>query len=511
VAPPRFSIVTPVYNPPLAALKACIDSVRSQTVTDWEWCIVDDCSTQNGAVELVQYAADLDQRIRFHRRPVNGGIVAASNDALGMASGEFVGFLDHDDRLLPDALERMAQAIEATTDVDYLYSDETHVFADGREAAHFPKPDWCPERFRASMYTCHLSLLRRDVVTEIGGFRAGYDGSQDHDLILRATELISARGRHIVHVPQVLYHWRHVSSSVSRETSTLTRAVANGRQAVEDQCTRLGIDARVVHGPFAGTYRLVRNISPTARATVVVPTRGETGTVVTAVSADHPLAAAATLDHLATAQPTAQSTTAAAMRLVVAYPDSLPAALISRLDASAGDTCEPVRIAGPWSIASALDQAFTAYPGDVLVCVAPGLVARPDLTPDWLETLIGLALTPGVGLVGALIATPDDAVVHGGWDDPHYRLYALEGLPVGVATAGNDLLIERECTHVSLAAAAISAAHWREFRHCAGPGLGRPGSFDAAGRNLSTALLASGARTIWTPYARFDEVVPLHR
>lgn len=473
-------------------------------MTDWEWCIVDDCSTQPAAVELVQYAADLDHRIKFHRRSANGGIVAASNDALSMASGEFVCFLDHDDRLLPEALERMASAIEATADVDYLYSDETHVFADGREAAHFPKPDWCPERFRASMYTCHLSLLRRDVVTDIGGFRAGYDGSQDHDLILRATELISARGRHIVHVPRVLYHWRHVSSSVSRETTTLTRAVANGRQAVEDQCVRLGIDADVVHGPFAGTYRLVRKLPPSARATVVVPVRHH--------DTDHQArAAAATVNGLAT--------THAATQLVFAYPKSLPTDVVAHLDETAAQHAEPhvwepVRIAGPWSLAAALDQAFTAYPGDVLVCLAPGLAPRSDLTPDWLQTMIGLALNPGVGLVGALIATPDDAVVHGGWDDPHYRLYSLEGLPVGVATAGNDLLIERECTHVSLAAAAISAAHWREFRHAAAVSEflgGGARSFDAAGRSLSTALVASGARTLWTPYARFDEVVPSHR
>lgn len=468
-------------------------------MTDWEWCVVDDCSTHQDVVDLLQRAADNDQRIRFQRRSANGGIVAASNDALSMATGEYIGFLDHDDRLLPDALARMAVAIDATTDVDYLYSDETHVFADGHEAAHFPKPDWCPERFRASMYTCHLSLLRREVVTDVGGFRPGYDGSQDHDLILRATELITARGRRIVHVPQVLYHWRHVASSVSREQSTLTRAVANGRQAVEDQCRRLGIDAQVVHGPFEGTYRLVRAIPPSARATVVIPTRPVHG---------HPDAATtATIDSL--------TTTHALTRLVLAYPESLPQDLIRRLDDSAGDAWEPVRVAGPWSVAAALDQAFTAYPGDVLVSVAPGLAPRSDLTPDWLETMIGLALTPGVGLVGALIATTDDSVVHGGWDDPHYRLYALEGLPVGVATAGNDLLIERECTHVSLAAAAISAAHWREFRHFASVTEFRAGtgarSFDAAGRNLSTALVASGARTIWTPYARFDQPVSLHR
>ena len=142
----------------------------------------------------------------------------------------------------------MAAVIDSTDDVDYVYSDETHVQVDGRDAADFRKPDWSPERFRSSMYTCHLSMLRRDVITEVGGFRTGFDGSQDHDLILRATEVITARGRRVVHLAQPLYHWRDVFSSVSRVSSTLTNAVARGRQAVQDQCDRLGLDATVVHG-----------------------------------------------------------------------------------------------------------------------------------------------------------------------------------------------------------------------------------------------------------------------
>ena len=183
---PRFSIITPVYDPPLGAFLACIDGVRSQSFGDWEWCLVDDCSTRPEVREVLDSLGAQDPRIRVMHRSANGGIVAASNDALSMASGEFIALLDHDDRLVPTALERMAATIDSTGDVDYVYSDEAHVLADGRESAHFLKPDWSPERFRSSMYTCHLSALRRDVVTEVGGFRVGFDGSQDHDLILRA-------------------------------------------------------------------------------------------------------------------------------------------------------------------------------------------------------------------------------------------------------------------------------------------------------------------------------------
>ena len=464
--------------------------MRSQSLADWEWCVVDDCSTLPEVRAQLAALERQDDRIRVVHRSANGGIVAASNDALSMARGQFVTLLDHDDRLMPTALERMAATIDSTADVDYVYSDEAHVLADGRESAHFNKPDWCPERFRSSMYTCHLSVLRRDVITDLGGFRIGFDGSQDHDLILRATELIATRGRRVVHLPQLLYHWRNISTSVSRESASLTTAVARGRQAVQEQCDRLGLDATVVHGPVEGTYRLLRNVPATIPVTVVMPTRAEGGD-----SRPYRLAAAATIEALRTTHPNT--------RLVAAYPASLPSNLVALLDDACGERWELLPVPGEWSIGAALDRAFNAYPCEVLVSVAPGLVPRSDLTPDWLETLVGLARSPGAGLAGSLIADDDGLIVHAGWDVPNYRGYKLEGVAVATPSSGNDLLIERECGQVTLAAAAISAGHWREFRGRAG------GGFDAAGRALSTALAASGARTVWTPYARFDQVVPI--
>jgi hypothetical protein len=342
------------------------------------------------------------------------------------------------------------------------------------------------------MYTCHLSALRREVVSEVGGFRTDFDGSQDHDLILRATELIAARGHRVVHLPFLTYHWRNISSSVSRATSSLNSAVARGRQAVQEQCDRLGLDAHVVHGPVEGTYRLVRTVPLDMPITVVVPTRAEGG-----ATRPYRLAAAETIGALRTTHPTT--------RLVVTYPDTLPDELVALLDEAAGESWELLPVHGDWSIAAALDRAFNAYPCEVLVSVAPGLVPRSDLTPDWLETLAGLARSPGTGLVGSMIADDNDVVVHAGWDVPNFRWYQLEGLRVDTRSTGNDLLIERECSHVSLAAGAVSAGHWREYRDRAN------GGFDSAGRALSAALASSGASTVWTPYARFDQVVPIDR
>jgi hypothetical protein len=291
-----------------------------------------------------------------------------------------------------------------------------------------------------------------------------------------------------VHLPFLGYHWRNIATSVSRATTTLSAAILNGRRAVQEQCDRLGIDAEVVHGPVGGAYRVVRRLPETLTATVVVATGIE-------APAGRPfrLPVAATLRHVDAADRRVSH--------VVAYPAGAPSELISLLEESAGERWELVPVSGDWTVAAALDRAFVMYPADVLVSVAPGLTARADATPDWFGALAGLATSPGAGLVGAMIADRDDIVLHAGWDVPNNRGYDLEGLRVGSTTSGNDLLIERECSHVSLAAAAVTAANWREFRHHAA------GSWHAAGRNLSAAMLDAGARTLWTPYARFDQTV----
>ena len=147
----------------------------------------------------------------MHLRDENGGIVAASQDALGLAGGEFVVLLDHDDVLADGALARVAEAADATPDLDYLYSDQDRMTFEGETHSRFRKPDWSPERLLHHNYVTHLSVLRRDLAVDVGGFRTGYDGSQDHDLVLRVAE----RARRVVHVPEVLYHWREVPGSAS--------------------------------------------------------------------------------------------------------------------------------------------------------------------------------------------------------------------------------------------------------------------------------------------------------
>ncbi|HWW67442.1 MAG TPA: glycosyltransferase, partial [Solirubrobacterales bacterium] len=195
----------------MKVLWAMLESVRAQSFGDWELCLVDDAARSPQLRQVLERVAGEEPRIKLAVRAENGGIVVASNDALALAEGEFVALLDHDDKLHPDALALVDEAIRGQPQVDYLYTDEDKIDEAGFHLSPFLKPDWSPERMRTQMYTCHLSVLRRSLVEEVGGFDSEFEGSQDWDLVLRVTE----RARKVVHVPRVLYHWRGIDTSAA--------------------------------------------------------------------------------------------------------------------------------------------------------------------------------------------------------------------------------------------------------------------------------------------------------
>lgn len=292
---PRISILTAVYGPPLDAFEDTVASVLGQGFADWEWVLVDDCSPDPAVRARLQALAATDPRVRVHLRETNGGIVAASGDALSRARAEFVALLDHDDVLTPDALQVVIDAIDGVLpavddisdvkdavqveqgprEVDYLYSDQDLMKRGGATSEPFHKPDWSPERLRHHMYTGHLSVLRRSLALEVGGFRATYDGSQDHDLVLRVTE----RARQVVHVPRVLYHWRQVEGSAADDPHAKPYAWDAGVRAVQDHLDRVGIPARVEKGERPGRYVVHREPDLITPVSVVIPTRGSRGLV----------------------------------------------------------------------------------------------------------------------------------------------------------------------------------------------------------------------------------------
>ena len=268
---PRFSILTPVYETPEDVLRKMLRSVLAQTCEDWELCLVDDGSKQGHVREILERARALDPRIRVQLNPDNGGIVAASNDALAMARGEFVAMLDHDDELHPDALTLVGEALDRTPEADYVYTDEDKIDRRGRHSSPFFKPDWSPERMRTQMYTCHLSVMRRSLVEEVGGFDQRFEGSQDWDLVLRVTE----RARAVLHVARILYHWRILETSAAGGEEAKPWAFEAGQRAVQAHCERIGLQARVeLDDEDPGVLHLQPELRREPLVSIVIPTGG---------------------------------------------------------------------------------------------------------------------------------------------------------------------------------------------------------------------------------------------
>jgi GT2 family glycosyltransferase len=268
---PLISVITPVYNTDPGLLRACIESVRRQAYPNWELCLADDASdSAETAAVLREYGND--PRIKITRLAVNAHISAASNAALAMAGGEFVAMLDHDDELPADALFEVARYLGDHLDADVIYTDEDKLDMAGQRCEPFFKPDWSPELFVSYMYTCHLMVYRRSLVNDIGAFRLGFEGAQDYDLGLRASEHTTR----IHHVPKVLYHWRKIPGSAAAVVDAKPYALQNARRALEDHIARRGQAAEVVPGEAPGLFRVKHRITGQPLVSLLVLTDDRT-------------------------------------------------------------------------------------------------------------------------------------------------------------------------------------------------------------------------------------------
>src|SRR5579859_4510463 len=269
---PKLSIVMPVCDPPEQFLNEAIASVLAQVYEEWELCVADDASQADHVRQLLEAAARSDERIKVVYRPERGGISEASNAAAAVATGDYLGFLDHDDTLRPHTLLMVADELNRHPGALLVYSDEDKVDARGTRSEHYFKPDWNPALLRSQNYICHFTVLERRRFEEAGGFRSEYDGSQDWDLMLRATESIAAD--RVRHIPHVLYHWRRSATSTAQDPAAKPAAVESGRKAVEDGLRRARISGTVT---TFGPYQRVRYTVPAPRPDVdaVIASTGE--------------------------------------------------------------------------------------------------------------------------------------------------------------------------------------------------------------------------------------------
>ncbi len=266
---PKISLIMPVYNVEKVWLEKAIQSVLNQYYPNWELCIVDDASSKSHIKEtLLEYGKNSKIKIQFLEK--NKGISEASNEALSLATGEFVGFLDHDDELSPDALYENVKLLNKHPDADLIYSDEDKIDPDGKRIEPYFKPDWSPDLFLSYNYICHFAVYRKKLIDRIKGFRAGFEGSQDYDLLLRATEKTDK----IFHIPKVLYHWRQIKGSTATVHKEKISHIDNSMKALEEALKRRKIEAEVekgIHFDRFESYRVKRKIKGSPLISIIIP------------------------------------------------------------------------------------------------------------------------------------------------------------------------------------------------------------------------------------------------
>jgi O-antigen biosynthesis protein len=437
VPEPRFSVLTPAFDTPADVLGAMLDSMRRQSFADWELCVVDDCSPQPQVAQIMERAAAEDARIRFRRRDENGGIVAASNDALAMARGEFVALLDHDDELHPDALALVHEALLAEPQADYVYTDEDKIDRDGRHSGPFFKPDWSPERMRTQMYSCHLSVFRRSLVEEVGGFDPAFEGSQDWDLVLKVTE----RARAVLHVPRVLYHWRMLETSTAGGGEVAKPwAYEAGKRAVQAHCDRIGMPA-VVERDLAdsGVYHLRPRLREQPLVSIVIPTAGG--------SREVRYEPTVLVSHCV--RSIVERSTYPNYEIVCVLDASAPPQVARELEEIAGERLRLVPYDRPFNFSEKVNAGAAASGGEHLLLLNDDIEVA---TPEWLERMVMYSGLEGIGAVGGRLVLQDGRLQHVGvrfeGGLPGHPYHGYRGEYKGYA---NSVLIANNCLAVTAA------------------------------------------------------------
>ncbi len=430
---PRFSIVVPVYNTPSGLLNKLVQSVLSQWYPHWELILVNDNSS------LAHVRNDLDRlndpRIMVVHLAENKRIALATNEGIARASGDFIVFTDHDDELTPDCLFELARCAEREN-ADFIYSDEDKIDEGGHFVQPFFKPGWSPDTMMSTMYTCHISCVRRRLVNELGGLRAEYDGCQDWDFILRVVE----RTDRIAHIPKVLYHWRIIPASVASGLDAKPHVIEASKAAREDALMRRGMKG--VMEPveeIPGYFRAVYQLQGKPYFSIIISSKNNHRLLKQCIDSIN------------------VKTSYRNFEIVVVDHGSTDSATMQYLESLRGNArIKIMSYDQPFNIAAINNFGAQATNGDLLIFLSDSVEV---LGNDWLERMGAYAQLPHVGAVGAKLLYSDGMLVqHAGivnlFEGPAYGFAGLSAQGHGyfaravleynwLAVSGACLVIER--------------------------------------------------------------------
>jgi len=476
---PLVSIITPAYNTQPAWLREGFAALHAQTYDRWEWCVCNDASPNDETrATLDAIAEDHQDRVRLIHRQANGGISAASNDALALASGELIVLLDHDDLLAPSALWEVVSAFRTHPTVQLLYSDEDKLDEGGTRCDPYFKPDWSPELFEATMYACHLTAARRELVTRVGGFRQGFEGAQDYDLWLRMIEAVPD----VHHIPKVLYHWRKVPGSTASAQSEKPWASDAGQRALTSMVERRGSSDVVEPGATAGRYR-VRRAQIATPVSILMPTFG---------AGSCPTGHASVVQRAISS--IVETSAVARIELVLATDDGTVPDVVAR--ALVGVAHRVVSVPGAFNFSRRINAAAAVASHPVL------LVGNDDLeaiSPGWIDALLDYALRPAVGAVGPRLDLPDGRIQHVGLllGVRGLAAHAFHHAPGGHRGYFGNIISPRNVSAVTGACLMTRAEIFAALG-----GMDEALARDFNDVDYCLRAQAQGLRVVYTPYAR---------
>jgi len=406
---PLISIVMPVYNTVATELEEAIESMIAQSYASWELCIADDASPEQHVREILNRFAGQDRRIKTVFRDERGGISRNCNTALGLATGDYICFLDHDDTLARHALAYVCEALDRNPGAELIYSDEDKIDRSGKRYDPFFKPDWSPDLLLSENYICHLLVMRRDLLEKAGPFNPECDGSQDYDLVLRA----SARAANIAHIPRVLYHWRAGIASTASTIENKDYAITAAQEALRRHSERVGAGMRVEPSGIMGRWRARYPIPEGTRVSIIIAAGGKTDVL------------------RANIESIFSKTTYGDYEVVVI--DNSRQNAIEKLVRELQNGERALRYIDwrnkPFNY-SLINNAAAGQ------CDSPVLLFLNDdtsvIAPGWLEAMVELVMRPGVGVVGAKLLYPNGRIQHAGvvmglYDNCGHAFKGLDG------------------------------------------------------------------------------------
>ena len=387
---PKISIIIPMYNTPVKFFGELVDSLINQTYTNWELCLADGSNEENPELKDIY---SKDSRIKYKFIGENKGISGNTNEALTLATGDFIGLLDHDDILPIFSLYEVVKCINEHPEVEFIYTDEDKFEeVGGKRYDPYFKSDFGPDTLRANNYICHFSVFRKDLMEKLGGFRSDFDGAQDYDILLRMSEI----AEHIYHIPKILYHWRvHELSTAKAGAHAKPYAYEAGKKAVQAHIDRLGLKGTVEAGNTLGTYKVNYEVIGNPKVSIIIPNKDYASTLKVCLKSIIKLTTYKNYEIIVVENNSTEDETFEYYKKidgkdnikVVYYPEKV------------------------FNYSAIINFGVRNCTGDYVIQLNNDTEL---LTPNWLQEMLGFAQREDVGAVGVKMYYPDRTIQHAG-------------------------------------------------------------------------------------------------